>query len=877
MALEIGTDFPKVGGGDFRPNRLLKTSNDGNGKKQGKKSKGGGFQTLGLGHAVFGGVMKMGYKVPTPIQRKTLPVALSGRDLVAMARTGSGKTAAFLIPLLERLGEHSSIYGVRGILLSPTRELAQQTYKFAIKMGKQTSLRICLLQGGDRMEAQFEALANNPDIIVATPGRLVHLLAEVKDFSLGRVEILIFDEADRLFEMGFALQLKEIISKCPDQRQTMLFSATMPKQLVEFTRAGLKSPDLIRLDTETKISENLKLAFFSVRTAEKLPALIHLVTEIIPSGDQTIIFVATRHHVEYIKEVLLLCANMKCSVVYGSMDMEARTKNVANFRSRKTRILLVTDVAARGIDIPLLNNVINFDFPAKPKLFVHRVGRAARQGKSGTAFSFVTGDEVPYMLDLHLFLGRPLSSSKLTNSNKEDGPVPYSLKEMTPQNMDYGCFPQPVLDEETERLQKLTYGKPELYSLKKSVDNAHSLYTKTRAEPSRRSLIRTRENHRPYVHPLLRDGNDVSASGSLTTDMHLKALQNFRPSQTVFEVDAMKKGRSSTSVSAAVQAMTKKRNAHQSVIKKKVLDKESESKEEEQTAEKPKKFDFVVKSTGSAEKGKARLSKAQRRKAKKKGIPANEIEIKHNISATQGIASFKDKNQYIESIPKSHDIHMENHLAINSKQNDELGGHRIEDAMLDITADDTKGISKQQKSYHWDKRKKKYIRATAEEHIKSKRIRNEAGVLINPKNRGELYDKWQKKRKRRIAGQGTEESDTIMNEQRNSTNVNKFAKAIRKREHIESKSGSRREELKDERKLRKHLKEKEKNRLKNMKGRKKLSRSQKDDESEQTMRNRKRAKGEGGTDRNSRCRVVKMRGSKANGNRKGRFQNKSKR
>ena len=172
------------------------------------------------------------------------------------------------------------------------------------------------------MEAQFEALANNPDIIVATPGRLVHLLAEVKDFSLQRVEMLIFDEADRLFEMGFANQLKEIISKCPEQRyvaipiaiielftvvcfrQTMLFSATMPKQLVEFTRAGLKDPELIRLDTDTKISENLKMAFFSVRTAEKIPALIHLMTEIIPEEDQTIIFVATRHHVEYLKEIL---------------------------------------------------------------------------------------------------------------------------------------------------------------------------------------------------------------------------------------------------------------------------------------------------------------------------------------------------------------------------------------------------------------------------------------------------------------------------------------------------------------------------------------------------------------------------------------------
>ena len=212
-----------------------------------KQKSSGGFQTLGLSDAIFKGVMRLGFKVPTPVQRKTLPIALLGGDVVTMARTGSGKTAAFVIPMLEKLKEHDST-GTRGLILSPTRDLALQTLKVVNSMAKFTNLTAVPIVGGDGMERQFADLSSKPDIIVATPGRLAHHLLEVPDFDLRNMHCVVYDEADRLFEMGFAQQLRDISRSMPSSRQTMLFSATMPKMLVEFARAGLQDPTLVRLD-----------------------------------------------------------------------------------------------------------------------------------------------------------------------------------------------------------------------------------------------------------------------------------------------------------------------------------------------------------------------------------------------------------------------------------------------------------------------------------------------------------------------------------------------------------------------------------------------------------------------------------------------------
>lgn len=364
----------------------------------------GSFQTMGLESDLFKGLNRIGYKNPTPVQRKALPIALAGIDIVCMSRTGSGKSCVFLVPLLQKLKSHNkSGGGVRAVILSPTRELAVQTFKLAKDMGKFMNIKFASLVGGDSIDGQFDQLADNPDVIIGTPGRLMHLLREVSTFNLKNCSYLVFDEADRLFEMGFSEQLNEIIRECPTDRQTLLFSATLPKQLVQFTRAGLKEPQFIRLEAEASLSAELRCAFLSVRSNEKLAAFLYLVRTIIPRTHFTIVFVATKHHSELL-HALIQHIGLSSTMIYGSMDQDSRNSNLRRFRNGEVHFLIVTDVAARGIDIPLLNNVINFHFPTSPKLFIHRCGRAARQGRTGFAFSLVDPDEWPYAADVHKFL-----------------------------------------------------------------------------------------------------------------------------------------------------------------------------------------------------------------------------------------------------------------------------------------------------------------------------------------------------------------------------------------------------------------------------------------------------------------------------------------
>ena len=286
-------------------------------------------------------------------------------------------------------------------MLAPTRELALQTFKFAKELAKFTDLRIAALVGGDSMEAQFADLSNNPAVLVATPGRLLHHVDEVKAFTLRSVCHVVLDEADRLLEMGFADQLKQIMSSVADVRQTLLFSATLPSALAEFVRIGLREPEVVRLDAEMKISSELRMSFVLLRSDEKVAALLYMLREVIPKDQQTVVFASTRHHVEWLHNVLEF-EGIRVSSIYGSMDMMARKMALGRFRAKKADVLMVTDVAARGIDIPLLDNVINYDFPSKGKLFVHRVGRVARAGRSGNAHSFLVKEELGFLVDLHL-------------------------------------------------------------------------------------------------------------------------------------------------------------------------------------------------------------------------------------------------------------------------------------------------------------------------------------------------------------------------------------------------------------------------------------------------------------------------------------------
>ncbi|KAK1300933.1 putative DEAD-box ATP-dependent RNA helicase 29 [Acorus calamus] len=681
-------------------------------EKQKKRSKSGGFESMNLSPVVFRGIKKKGYRVPTPIQRKAMPLILSGSDVVAMARTGSGKTAAFLIPMIERLRQHVHGGGVRGLVLSPTRDLALQTLKFAKELGRFTDLHTMLLVGGDRMDSQFEELAQNPDVIIATPGRLMHHLAEVEDMSLRTVEYVVFDEADSLFGMGFAEQLHQILTQLSETRQTLLFSATLPSALAEFAKAGLRDPQLVRLDLETKISPDLKTTFFTLRQEEKYAALIYLAREQIRVNEQTLIFVSTKHHVEFLS-TLFREEGIEPSICYGDMDQDARKIHVANFRARRTMFLIVTDIAARGIDIPLLDNVVNWDFPPKPKIFVHRVGRVARAGRTGTAYSFVTSEDMPYLLDLHLFLSKPIRPAPSEEEVLQDREGTSSKIDQTLARGEtiYGRFPQTVLDLVSDRVREIINESVELVSLQKTCTNAFRLYSKTKPLPSRESIRRAKDLPREGLHPIF---NKSLESNELTALAFSERLKEFRPKQTIFEAEAeAANSKKLQGPSQWLDVMKKKRAVHEEIIK---------AHQNKTAVETPKE-----------DQSEGTLSKYNENKVGSK---------------RKAVKSFRDEEFYISSVPTNQ--HLEAGLSVREG----FGINRLDTAVLDLVADDSSGIQKQKAVYHWDKRSKKYIKLNNGERVTATgKIKTESGSKVKAMKTG-IYKKWKDRTHTKISMNG---------------------------------------------------------------------------------------------------------------------------
>ncbi|KAL9259917.1 putative DEAD-box ATP-dependent RNA helicase 29 [Drosera capensis] len=691
-----------------------------------KKPKSGGFESFSLSPSIYQAIKRKGYKVPTPIQRKTIPFILAGHDVVAMARTGSGKTAAFLIPMLERLkgrGKDGGGGGVRALVLSPTRDLALQTMKFAKELGRFTDLRTSLLVGGDSMESQFEELAQSPDIIIATPGRLMHHLAEVDDMSLRTVEYVVFDEADSLFGMGFAEQLHQILPQLSENRQTLLFSATLPSVLGDFVKAGLRDPKLVRLDVETKLSPDLTLAFFTMRQEEKCAALLYLIREHIGSDQQSLVFVSTKHHVEFLSG-LLREEGIEPSVGYGDMDQDARKINLSKFKSRKTMLLIVTDVAARGLDIPLLDNVINWDFPPNPKLFVHRAGRAARAGRTGTSYSLLTSEDMPYLLDLHLFLSKPIRAAPTEEEVLKDKEGVLSGINQAIDNGEtvYGRLPQSVLDLISDRVREILDSSAELASLVKTSANAFRMYMKTKPAPSKASIRRVKLLPREGLHPMFKT---VVEGKELTALAFSERLKLFRPKQTILEAEgeAARSKRAQGPSSQWVDVMKKKRAIHDDKI---------EFAHKQQLGNETKK-EVAPETINYKKKDKKAISGSKRKER-----------------------NFKDEEYFISSVPTNQ--HLEAGLSVRGDQG--LGSRRLDSAIMDTLADDSAGMQKQKSVFHWDKRGKKYVKLNNGEHVTANgKVKTESGHKLKATKTG-IYEKWKNRTHNKVSHRQMEGDDT---------------------------------------------------------------------------------------------------------------------
>jgi len=351
------------------------------------------FDSLGLSAALLRAVSEQGYTAPTPIQAQVIPVVLAGRDVMAGAQTGTGKTAGFTLPLLERLTASTPAPGnrrhIRALILTPTRELAAQVAESVRNYGKHVPLRSAVIFGGVSINPQISELRRGVDIVIATPGRLLDH-AQQRTVDLSHVEIFVLDEADRMLDMGFLPDIKRVLRHLPSRRQTLFFSATMPPPIAELTRAMLRDPASINLARRATPAIGITQAIYPVAQELKQALLLTLLER--GEMQEALVFTRTKHRADRLC-MHLVRHGVEAVRIHGNRSQSQRTEALAGFKSGKYRVLVATDIAARGIDVEALGHVVNFDVPVVPEDYIHRVGRTARAELTGEAFTFVSPGE----------------------------------------------------------------------------------------------------------------------------------------------------------------------------------------------------------------------------------------------------------------------------------------------------------------------------------------------------------------------------------------------------------------------------------------------------------------------------------------------------
>jgi ATP-dependent RNA helicase DDX54/DBP10 len=606
--------------------------------------------------------------------------------------------------------------------------------------------------------------------IIATPGRLLHLAIEM-NLDLRSVQYVVFDEADRLFEMGFETALTEIIHRLPPGRQTLLFSATLPKSLVDFAKAGLQDPKLVRLDAESKISADLRMAFFSVKQDEKDACLLVLLRDVIrvPLGvnashdqererggeakskrvgqdqftapHQTLVFAATKHHVEYLT-TLLTAAGYAVSHIYGSLDHSARIRQMDQFRCGRTNVLVVTDVAARGIDIPVLANVVNYDFPQGARVFVHRVGRTARAGRSGWAWSFVSQTELPYLVELQLFFGRPL-----TRDAPDDGEASYA------ENLVIGAFPREVLDDEVAYIRALETEHHALSTLRNIMRKGQGLYERSRGRASPAGYTRAKEMSREParwglvaagasagIHPVLRL-KDAVGKNILVEDKRRSALiaavDSFRPIETALEIGSRGKSGNADLMKERRKALTKAMERRETIQVSDGGVGAAESKEVEMADESDINVGSTIFSCLYRPDHLYRLSLGQFHQSPRRGCTTTQNFTSHTVRLGQTQKKGK---------PTSQSSNVGLTKPRYSLRDGETFAEQARHSTFDLAGDE--GVAAQRRAQSklvWSKKKKKFVRGDGTGSDNVKMVRAESGVKLPASYRSGRFDEWRAK------------------------------------------------------------------------------------------------------------------------------------
>ncbi|MBD1393138.1 DEAD/DEAH box helicase [Mucilaginibacter glaciei] len=383
------------------------------------------FENLNLIEPILKALKTEGYTTPTPIQEQAIPFILQHRDLLGCAQTGTGKTAAFAIPILQLLfldkQKHKEQKSIKALILTPTRELAIQISESFTAYGKNTGLKNLVIFGGVSQNPQVDALRRGVDILIATPGRLLDLMNQ-RHVHLDQIKMLILDEADRMLDMGFVHDVKKIIAKVPQNRQTLFFSATMPNEIQSLADSILQKPAKVEVAPVSSTADTIQQSLYFVEKNDKRLLLNHILKD--KNIKTALVFTRTKHGADKVVKDLVK-AGITAEAIHGNKSQNARQRALTNFKNRTTRVLIATDIAARGIDIDELTHVINYEIPNIPETYVHRIGRTGRAGASGIALTFCDGEEeIDFLKDVQKLIAKDIPV-------QEDHPYPLSMQSMT--------------------------------------------------------------------------------------------------------------------------------------------------------------------------------------------------------------------------------------------------------------------------------------------------------------------------------------------------------------------------------------------------------------------------------------------------------------
>ncbi|MBE0596773.1 MAG: DEAD/DEAH box helicase, partial [Desulfuromonadales bacterium] len=366
------------------------------------------FTAFNLHSDVAAGISEAGYATPTPIQEQAIPPVMQGRDVMGLAQTGTGKTAAFVLPILHRLLQGGERGHVRALVIAPTRELAEQINQAILTYGRRARVRSMTIYGGVSYQPQVQKLKKGVDIVVACPGRLLDHLTQ-RTIDLSRVEVLVLDEGDQMFDMGFFPTIRKIVAHLPRQRQNLLFSATMPQEIRLMAKEILIDPVTVQVGTNTS-AVTVSHAIYPVEQHLKTPLLLQLLHH--TTTESVLIFTRTKHRAKRLGEQLVR-AGHKAASLQGNLSQARRQEALDGFRKGTFQVLVATDIAARGIDVSQISHVINYDIPDTPEAYIHRIGRTGRAARSGDAFTLVCGDDTVMVRTIERVLGSPLERRKM--------------------------------------------------------------------------------------------------------------------------------------------------------------------------------------------------------------------------------------------------------------------------------------------------------------------------------------------------------------------------------------------------------------------------------------------------------------------------------